>query len=95
MVRFSRFAAGGLPIGGAGHDELVQGLHAPTVLNEAHGQPIKQFGMAGQFAQSAEIVRCRHNAFSKVTLPNAVYDYPGGEWVFLVCDPLGQGAATP
>ena len=94
FLPFTGLAPGGLPVCCAGHDELVQGLHAPAVLQKTHGQPIQQFRMTGRFAQGAEIIGRRHDALSQMMLPYAVYDDPGGKWVVFVRDPFGQGAAT-
>ena len=77
FLPFTRLAPGGLPVCRAGHDELVQGLHAPAVLQKTHSQPIQQLRMTGRFAQGAEIIGRRHDALAQVTLPYAVHDYPG------------------
>src|SRR5262249_2529612 len=42
-------------VGVARDDQAVDGLHAPAVLHELHGEPIEQFGVRGAFAVPAEV----------------------------------------
>ena len=72
----------------------MNGLEAPTVLEQAGGQPVEQFGMRGRFGLGAEIVRRGHKPMTEVMLPEAIHNYAGGDVarsVLNVGEPVGQG----
>src|SRR5439155_23449041 len=50
-----RIAAGGLAVGGGGHDDFVQPLQLPAVLDKIAREPIKQFGMGRPLTHEAEV----------------------------------------
>ena len=79
-----------LPKSLAGHDQPIQLLDAPAVIDEPHGQPVEQFGMRRPRAHLAKIVRRGHQPAAKMLLPDAVDDHPGGERIRGRSDPLRQ-----
>ena len=72
------------------HDEAVEFFDGPTVLHEAGGQVIEQFGMARRVGLVAEIVRGGDKALAEMMHPDAVDQDAGGEGVVGVDDGLGQ-----
>src|SRR5262249_40626313 len=64
-----------LLVRGARHDELVDRLELPTVLDEFASEVVEQFGMRGRFALRAEVVRRADEALAEVVLPESVHDH--------------------
>src|SRR5437667_11761797 len=58
--------------------------------HEFAGQPIEQFGMRGRFDSRAEIFRRRHQARSKISLPDTVDDHARGGRAAGIDQPPGQ-----
>ena len=77
-------------IGGRLHDQSVQLLDRPVVLDEPGRQPIEQLGVRGPGAHRTEVVRRRHDAFAEMLLPDAVDDDAGRERVARAGDPFGE-----
>src|SRR5437868_1887333 len=46
--------------------------------------------MSGRFGEQAKIVGRTDQALAEMPLPDAIDDYPGGEWVFLSGNPVRQ-----
>src|SRR5690242_10754657 len=54
-------------------------LDAPAARHELRRQPIEQFGMRGQLALPAEIVRRGYDPAAEVPLPDSIHHHAGGE----------------
>ena len=68
----------------------MQFLQAPAVLDELRGQPVQQIGMRGRFGSHAKVAGSLDQACTKMVCPHAIGDYPRGEWVRRINDPLGE-----
>ena len=68
-----RIAAGGLAIDGGRHDEPVQPLQLPAVLNKIARQPVQQFGMGRPLTHDAEVRRRANEAATEMVQPDAVH----------------------
>ena len=68
-----------LPVGGARHDQPMDGLEAPLLFHEPVGQPFEEFWMRGLVSLRAEIVWCGDDAAAEVVVPEPVDDHAGGE----------------
>ena len=62
----------------------------PPALDEARGEIVEQFRMAGAFAHASEVARRVYDAAAEVVQPNAVDHDPRGERIVVTCDGLGQ-----
>ena len=70
---------GRLHVDAAGHDQLVQPLELPAVLDQVGGEPVEQLRVRRPLALGAEIVGRGDNAPAEMVLPEAVDDDPGRE----------------
>ena len=87
--------AGLLAVGGAGEDEAVELFEgAAEVVAEGGGEPVEEFGVGGEVAHVAEVVRGIDEAAAEVVVPDAVDDAAPGEGVLGVGDPVGEGGAA-
>ena len=68
-------------VGARGHDQPVQRLELPVVVDQPQREPIEQLGMRRRRAQLAEVVGRADDAAAEVMLPDAVDDHPRGEHV--------------
>src|SRR5258706_16203028 len=68
----------------------MQFLQRPAFLNEPMREPVKQFRMARLLAHPSKIAGSANQPFSKVVLPNAVYDNASRQRIVGVRNPLGQ-----
>ena len=73
----------------------MQMSQVPFVLDQLRGQPVEQFGVCGQVALQAEVVRRLDNAPAEVPLPDAVGNDACGQRVIGADHPLGQSPSTP
>ena len=94
LLQQSRGDLRALPIGMAGQDALHETLHVPVVLDEAKGQPVQEFGMAGQFALGAEVGARPDQSRAEELLPNAIDRHPGGQGVIITHHPVGEVEAV-
>ena len=69
-----RARSGRLTIRRRHHDHAVQPFHAPLVLTQLVGQPVKQLWMRGQGALRAEVVFRLDQPHAKEPLPGAIDD---------------------
>ena len=67
---------GGLHIGRARHDELVNRLQPPASADEFSGQPIEEFLIGGPVPDAAEIIAGFDQSDTEVVLPETVDDHP-------------------
>ena len=56
---------GVLPVGAAHDDELQGALEIPAMLDEVHGEPVEQFGMARALTLEAEVLGGPHDALAE------------------------------
>ena len=70
-----RIAPRRLPVSRRGHDELVQPLQLPAVLDEVVRQPVQQFGMRRTLAHRAEVRRRADQAMTEMMKPDAVHQH--------------------
>jgi hypothetical protein len=80
-----------LPINGAGHQQPVHGLHAPTAPDEFAGQPVEQLGVGGRRPRFAEIAGRLDERLAEVMLPQPVHHHPGGQRMIGPHQPSGEG----
>ncbi len=86
--------AGAALVGGGGDDEGVELFNGGAMLGEPVGEVVEEFGMGGECAGAAEVVRVSREAFAEVPGPDAVDNDASGEGVFWVDDPVGEGEAA-
>src|SRR5262249_15327777 len=79
----------GLSINTRGHNQLVERLHRPVVLDEFSGEPVEQLGMRRPRPEVAEVVRRDDDAFAKVALPDAVHEDAGRKRMIGPSQPTG------
>ena len=60
------------------------------MCEQAHGEMVEEFWVGRRFAESAEIVRRRHDAIVEVMLPDAIGDRAPRECVARIDDPVGE-----
>ena len=63
-----------LAVGFGKHDQLVESLEFPTVLDEVGRQPVQKPRMCGFLSLRTKIVRVAGKGFSEMPLPDSVYD---------------------
>ena len=63
--------------------------------DEGGCQVIEQRLIGGAFAHNAEIAAAGDDTSTEVSLPDAVYDDPGGEGVFRIREPVGESRTAP
>jgi len=57
----------------------MQRLETAATVEEGSGKIVEQFGMTGRAAVDAEIIRRRHDALTKVVLPDTIDEDARGE----------------
>ena len=80
----------GLLVGGRSHDEAVQPLDRPAVLDEIAGQPVEQVGVGRRLGAQAEVAGGLDQSAAEVVGPDPVDDDPRGERIVGGDDGLGQ-----
>ena len=75
-------------------DELVELFHRPTAVHEPLREMIEQAGVSGQTTGAAEIIGIAGQAFAEMPGPHAVDHDSGGEGIFFIDDPAGEGETT-
>src|SRR5690606_32851019 len=84
---------GTLPPSAGSEDFTMEPLHRPAPLHELGREPVEQFGMAGAFAELAEVGGGGDEAAAEVVLPDPVDEDAGGEGVVRPRQRAGQGEA--
>src|SRR5260370_37754295 len=69
---------------------LVQGLDGPAAIHQPARQIVEQRLIAGSGAAHAEVIECRDQAASEMTLPDPVDDHSRRERIIFAGDPLRQ-----
>ena len=72
----------------------MQTLLVPTVAHEVVCQPIQEFWMRRRCSEKAEIARCLYQAASDVVEPDSIDENTSREWVCVVGQLFGVGAAA-
>ena len=72
----------------------MQLLERLAAVAEFEREPVEQFGMGGQRAHAAEIIRRFHQAAAEVILPDAIHDAAPGERIVGVREPLSERDAA-
>ena len=80
----------GLPIGGAGDNQLNHRLARPFTLDQFTRQPVDQFWMGWALAAYTKVIRGAHQAFAKKFGPEMIYGDPRSQWVTRVYQPAGK-----
>ena len=72
----------------------MNGLLAPVILDQGHGQPVEQLGVSGHIAGGAKIAGRGDDSLAHMLLPDAVDDdareKAAGTFLF-VGNPIGKG----
>ena len=77
-------------VGRGQHDLAVQRLDRPAGGDESAGQPVEQLGVAGPFAQDAEVAGGGDQPPAEVVLPDPVDHHARGQRVVGTRDRAGQ-----
>ena len=83
-----------LAIGTRGHDQAMQPLHRPAVLDEVGGQPVQQLGMRGLGSLGPEVVGVPGDRQHEMMLPDPVDDRAGRQRVARIRDPSRKSEPT-
>ncbi len=73
---------GVLPVGAAHDDELQGALEIPAMLDEVHGEPVEQLGMARALTLESEVLGGPHDSLAEQHLPEVVHGDASGQGVF-------------
>ena len=85
---------GGLAVGGAHDDGLLNRLHVPAGAHKFGRQPVQQLRMARIFGPHAEVLTRRDDADAEELLPEPIDEDARRERVVGACDPLRQSEAV-
>ena len=89
-VATARWTRRGLTIRGRQQDQAVQPLEAPAVGDEASGEPVEQFGVAGGLGPGAEVAQGADQAGPEVVHPDPVDRDTSGQRVLRINDRPGH-----
>jgi hypothetical protein len=76
------------------HDQLVQRLELPVVINKPQRKPVQEFGMRRRRPEFAKIVGRADQSSSEMVLPDAIHDDTRSEHIVRRRNPLRQYAAA-
>ena len=85
---------GRLSICTAGDDGADEVLVVPVVLYEVGSEPVEEFGVHGDLALHAEVLRALDEADAEEFLPESIDSDAGGQWMVGRDKPLGKVEAV-